>query len=111
MTVKITPGLLTSWRRMAENCQPQAWKLDEHGDVVSDHHTVAECGFIDDAVFIATFDPATVLALVAEIERLTSELQEKQRLIDKLCEAEKNRWKSAAAAFGINPEDVGYPNK
>jgi DNA polymerase sigma len=101
MTVKITPEFLENLRQTATNCQPPVWRLDDHSDVISDHHKVAMCNFSDDAQHIAAADPATVLALVTEIERLTSELQEKQRLIDKLCEAERNRWESAVKAFGI----------
>jgi hypothetical protein len=106
MTIEITPELLANLRQTATNCQPPIWKLDEHSDVISDHHKVAMCNFSDDAQHIAAADPATVLALVAEIERLTGELQEKQRLIDKICEMEKNRWESAVKAFHVRPNEL-----
>lgn len=68
--VELTPAFLDRLRGLAQNCQPPIWKLNEHSDVVSVAHTVAECGYDEDAQFIAEADPATVLAMVEEIERL-----------------------------------------
>ena len=67
--VDLTPAFLDRLRGLAQNCQPLIWQLNEHNDVVSVAHTVAECGYDEDAQFIAEADPATVLALVEEIER------------------------------------------
>jgi hypothetical protein len=71
MTVKITPEFLENLRQTATNCQPPVWRLDDHSDVISDHHKVAMCNFSDDAQHIAAADPATVLALVELIESLS----------------------------------------
>jgi len=68
--IKITPQLLDRLRGLAQNCQPPIWKLNEHSDVVSVAHTVAEVAYDEDAQFIAAADPATVLAMVEEIEQL-----------------------------------------
>jgi len=68
--VKLTPAFLDRLRGLAQNCQPPIWEVNEHSDVVSVAHTVAEVAYDEDAQFIAAADPATVLALVEEIERL-----------------------------------------
>lgn len=70
MAIKITPQLLDRLRGLAQNCQPPIWEVNEDSDVVSVAHTVAEVAYDEDAQFIAAADPATVLALVEEIERL-----------------------------------------
>lgn len=70
MAIKITPQLLDRLRGLAQNCQPPIWEVNEHSDVVSVAHTVAEVAYDEDAQFIAAADPATVLAMVEEIERL-----------------------------------------
>lgn len=68
--VKLTPAFLDRLRGLAQNCQPPIWELNKHSDVVSVAHTVAEVAYDEDAQFIAAADPATVLAMVEEIERL-----------------------------------------
>lgn len=68
--VELTSAFLDRLRGLAQNCQPLIWQLNEHNDVVSVAHTVAECGYDEDAQFIAEANPATVLAMVEEIERL-----------------------------------------
>lgn len=70
MKVELTPAFLDRLRGLALNCQPKIWKLNEHGEVVSNVHTVAEFAYDEDAQFIAAANPATVLAMVEEIERL-----------------------------------------
>lgn len=75
MAIKITPQLLDRLRGLAENCQPPIWELNEHSEVVSVAHTVAEVAYDEDAQFIAEADPATVLAMIDEIERLQAELK------------------------------------
>lgn len=67
--VELTPAFLDRLRGLAQNCQPPIWEVNEHSDVVSVAHTVAECGYDEDAQFIAEANPATVLAMVEEIER------------------------------------------
>ena len=74
--VDLTPAKLAELRQKAEACDPKIWEIDKYGNVVSVAHTVAECGFVatcgsdEDTQFIAAADPATVLAMVEEIERL-----------------------------------------
>ena len=74
--VQLTPAFLDRLRGLAQNCQPPIWQLNEHSDVVSVAHTVAEVAYDEDAQFIAAADPATVLAMVEEIEQLTKTSQE-----------------------------------
>lgn len=68
--VKLTPAFLDRLRGLAQNCQLPNWQLDEHGEVISVIHTVAEFAYDEDAQFIAAADPATVLALIDRIEEL-----------------------------------------
>lgn len=68
--VDLTPQLLDRLRGLAQNCQPPIWEVNEHSDVVSVAHTVAEVAYGEDAQFIAAADPATVLALIDRIEEL-----------------------------------------
>lgn len=68
--VELTPAFLDRLRGLAQNCQPPIWKVNEHSDVVSVAHTVAEVAYDEDAQFIAAADPATVLALIDRIEEL-----------------------------------------
>ena len=68
--VQLTPAFLDRLRGLAQNCQPPIWEVNEHSDVVSVAHTVAEVAYDEDAQFIAEANPATVLAMVEEIERL-----------------------------------------
>lgn len=73
--VELTPAFLDRLRGLAQNCQPPIWEVNEHSDVVSVAHTVAECGYDEDAQFIAEADPATVLTLIEEIELLKKRLR------------------------------------
>lgn len=68
--IKITPQLLDRLRGLARNCQEPIWEVNVHGNVVSASDEVAICGFLEDADFIVAADPATVLAMVEELERL-----------------------------------------
>ena len=63
--VDITPAKLAELKKKAEVCHQEIWKED----VYSVAYTVAACGFREDAEFIAAADPATVLAMVEEIEQ------------------------------------------
>lgn len=74
MAIELTPAFLDRLRGLAQNCQPLIWQLNEHSDVVSVAHTVAEVAYDEDAQFIAVADPATVLAMVEEIEILKTAL-------------------------------------
>ena len=76
MAIELTPAFLVRLRGLAQNCEQPIWELNEHDDVVSVADTVAVCGFYEDAQFIAEADPATVLAMVEEIEQLTKTSQE-----------------------------------
>lgn len=71
---ELTPAFLDRLRGLAQNCQPPIWEVNEHSDVVSVAHTVAEVAYDEDAQFIAEANPATVLALVEEIETLKTAL-------------------------------------
>ena len=74
MAIKLTPAFLDRLRGLAQNCQPPIWEVNEHSDVVSVAHTVAEVAYDEDAQFIAEANPATVLAMVEEIEILKTAL-------------------------------------
>ena len=74
--VKLTPAKLAELRQKAAGCDPKYWIMDQHGDVVAvdfdNKNTklkIASVDFLDDAELIAAADPATVLAMVDEIER------------------------------------------
>lgn len=71
--VEITPALLADLRQKAEACEPKVWSLDHDkffGDTPAMTFHDVQVEFTADAEHIAAADPATVLALVAEIERL-----------------------------------------
>lgn len=72
--VELTPAFLDRLRGLAQNCQPPIWTVNKHSDVVSVAHTVAEVAYDEDAQFIAEANPATVLALVEEIDLLKKRL-------------------------------------
>lgn len=69
--VELTPAKLADIKKKAEVCHQEIWEDD-----VSVAYTVAACGFREDAQFIAAADPATVLALVEEIESLQIALRQ-----------------------------------
>jgi hypothetical protein len=79
MTVKITPKLLADLRRKGEATPNPKWMCatESHGCRIYDNanYPVAQIRCEEDAQFIATADPATVLALVAEIERIQNDLE------------------------------------
>lgn len=75
MAIELTPAFLDRLRGLAQNCEQPIWELNEHDDVVSVADTVAVCGFYEDAQFIAEANPATVLAMVEEIELLKKRLR------------------------------------
>lgn len=66
-SVELTPAFLDRLRGLAQNCQPPIWDVNEHSDVISVAHKVAEVAYDEDAQFIAAADPATVLALLDEL--------------------------------------------
>jgi len=63
--VDLTAAKLAELKKKAEAAEPTIWE-----DSISVAHTVTSCGLKDEAEFIAAADPATVLAMVEEIERL-----------------------------------------
>ena len=83
MKTDLTPAFLDRLRGLAQNCQPPIWEVNEHSDVISVAHTVAEVAYDEDAQFIATADPATVLAMVEEIEFLRRNSMIKTELLGK----------------------------
>lgn len=75
--VDLTPAKLADIKKKAEGCDSKYWVMDQQGDVMAvdfdsegTQPKVASVEFLEDAEFIAAADPATVLALVEEIERL-----------------------------------------
>lgn len=78
--IEITPDLLAELKRKAEACDPKVYKLhDDNGSsypyIVVDLDNgevqiISSVDFLPDAEHMAAADPATVLALVEEIERL-----------------------------------------
>ena len=75
--VELTPAKLAEIKQKAAGCDPKYWIMDQHGDVVAvdfDNKAsklkIAEVEFLEDAEHIAAADPATVLAMVEEIEQL-----------------------------------------
>ena len=74
--VDLTPDKLANIKQKAAGCDPKYWIMDQHGDVVavdfdnkSTKLKIASVDFLDAAEHIAAADPATVLAMVEEIER------------------------------------------
>lgn len=74
--VDLTPAKLADIKKKAEGCDPKYWVMDQHGDVMAvdfdsegTQPKIARVEFLEDAEHIAAADPATVLALVEEIER------------------------------------------
>ena len=63
--VDLTPAKLAQLKQKAKSCSQEIWE-----DSISVAYTVTTCGLKDEAQFIAAADPATVLAMVEEIERL-----------------------------------------
>ena len=73
--VELTPEKLAEIKQKAAGCDPKYWIMDQHGDVVAvdfDNEVsklkIAEVEFLEDAEHIAAANPATVLAMVEEIE-------------------------------------------
>ena len=83
--IKITPELLAELRRKAEACDPKEWHLDHDeffgGSPPMTFHDV-QVEFTADAEHMAAADPATVLALIAEIERLRAVGKDLKKLLD-----------------------------
>ena len=79
--VDLTPEKLAELKKKAAGCDPKYWIMDQHGDVVavdfdnkSTKLKIASVDFLDAAEHIAAADPATVLAMVEEIEILKTAL-------------------------------------
>ena len=94
--IQITPDLLADLKRKAEACEPKVYELNEDSKdsyFYIDAHLnkdevkiVSSVAFLSDAEHIATADPATVLALVAEIERLQLEILRLEDSLDAISE-------------------------
>ena len=69
--VDLTAAKLAELKKKAEAAEPTIWE-----DSISVAHTVTSCGLKDEAEFIAAADPATVLAMVEEIESLQIALRQ-----------------------------------
>lgn len=81
--VDLTPAKLAELKKKAEGCDLKYWVIDQHGDVKPvdfdskvPYLPLAYVEFLKDAEFIAAADPATVLALVEEIESLQIALRQ-----------------------------------
>ena len=73
-TVKLKPGQLHEIEEAAKKIPPGPWQLD--GDeVILDRPAT-----LDDMAYLATMDPATTLALVAEIRELRAEVERVRHL-------------------------------
>lgn len=74
--VKLTPAKLADIKKKAEaaeNKYPSHWTCKRYGFfdyMMSNGEVIARCHYPETQAHIAASDPATVLALVAEIERL-----------------------------------------
>lgn len=76
MTRKITPARLDEIEAVAKKIPPGPWRLD--GDeVVLDRPAT-----LDDMAYLATMDPATTLALVAEVRELRAKVVRVREIID-----------------------------
>ena len=94
--IEITSELLAELRRKAEACEPKVWILDHEmffGELPAMTFHDVQVEFTADAEHMAAADPATVLALVAEIERMQKELGVFRK-------HERERWESFVKAFG-----------
>ena len=74
---ELTPEKLAEIKKKAAGCDPKYWIMDQHGDVMAvdfdsegTQPKIASVEFLEDAEHIAAADPATVLAMVEEIEQL-----------------------------------------
>lgn len=79
--VELTLAKLAEIKQKAAGCDPKYWIMDQHGDVVGVDFDnkglklkIASVEFLEDAEHIAAADPATVLAMVEEIEILKTAL-------------------------------------
>jgi hypothetical protein len=70
--IKITPEMLNDLEHKARGTCDSRWVLVNGNEVKPDHYrwSIAVFPDSDDAKFVAAANPAVVLALVAEIERL-----------------------------------------
>lgn len=73
MAVRITKKLLCRLRQLSNKCAASEWVILNQ-EVLSVNHSVAECGRIEDAEFIAEADPETILALIDRIEELERQI-------------------------------------
>ena len=85
---ELTDERLAEMRRIAEETRPEGgWTADGYQVHDEDGHQVYGADAYGDgtspaAEHIAAFDPPTVLALLAEVERLLEERDELQRRLD-----------------------------
>lgn len=79
---------LAEWKTIAEAATPGPWEVDHDvqtgrafvRDPLGTERATIRDGNELDATHMATFDPPTVLALIAEVERLTVENEQLQRI-------------------------------
>lgn len=100
--IEITPDLLAELKRKAEACEPKVYEIDDDGgnaypNIVvrldnGEVQIISSVDFLPDGEHMAAADPATVLALVAEIERL---------------QAMERRWHKLLANAQPGPECIG----
>lgn len=73
-SVDLTPAKLADIKQKASECECKIWRIFHGSDGYSiqagRNIKIADSEFLEDAEYIAAADPATVLAMVEEIERL-----------------------------------------
>lgn len=82
MPIEITPALLADMRKKAEAATPGPWVVEQTGEYACDFEIVApdlDGDFVaratkGDTDFFLAANPAVVMAMVAEIERLRDKL-------------------------------------
>lgn len=91
--IEITPEFLADLKARAENANPGPWIFDLPYSVLTlkESWPICDAESCNDAIFIAAANPATILELLAEMQRM-------KRRID---------WDTAALqAYGAMPEDM-----
>ena len=76
MTRKLTPAQLDEIEEAAKKIPPGPWEL-EGDEVILDRPAT-----LDDMAYVATMDPATTLALVAEVREQRAKVERVREIID-----------------------------
>jgi len=93
MSIEITPALLSDLRQKAEAATPGPWKWKNENGSFSVEGPIRKNRYYD-SNYIAAANPAVVLALVAEVERLRGTQDElAETLSDVLRHTDLSGWK------------------